>query len=222
MQEVNTNKRKDTLPLVLAIIGIVADIIGITTFIINANNSPGQNTQLSDLSLIVGEIIMVYSWFVLSWYFVQRHFNSLSEKKASLPVITNTTIGVGLLLLPISILIAMVKNEPGFGFLHLLIWALVYIGIRLLLPVIYPDVVKRLTSLSFDTVYGRYICQAPYESSVTKEKFKKGDFIQIYSKEVESPYYWYRSLNDGGGKIHYSEIETFWIKYVISQQRQKK
>lgn len=218
LNERNLNK-------ILAMIGLIADII---TIIVFSNNFVGATelTEFNIWTITLFYFLLIYGWFSFAWYLSQQSYSKLEEKQQnqesqenqeefkSPGVLRNTTIGIGSLLFPISLSLTILLKTGAYFFLHLLTGILVYIGLRLLIPVFYPDYKKYLHTedleSSVDYYFGKWICVTPYNGFETEEEFKKDEFIVIY--EGQGDIYYYKSSKGTGGKIHFSELDTYWEK----------
>ena len=219
-------KNIENFPMILSVIGLIADIIAIIMFYNNLLNPLEIRDEGNLTIIIIIYIVMTYSWFTFSWYISKKSFMKINEQESTnKKIITKTTIGIGFFLLPLSITLSILKNEVVFLFIHLLIWIVVYTSIRLLIPVVFPEFekfLKKQTLFSFifgeDLDYsGRWICKIPYKSTSAKEDFKVDDFIVVFEREHlgdgwVTNNFWYNSTNKIKGKIDYTELDTYWEK----------
>lgn len=227
-------KKIENFPVILSLIGLIADIIAIITFYDNMLNPLAIGEAGNLTILIIVYIIMTYSWFTFSWYVSKKSFMKINEQESSNKrIITKTTIGIGFFLLPLSITLSILKSEVVYLFIHLLIWVVVYINIRLLLPVIFPEFEKYLKKQTlFSFVFGegldysgRWICKVPYKSTSAKKEFEVDDFIVVFEREHlgdgwVTNNFWYNSANKIKGKIDYTELDTYWEKQGDTMKRE--
>lgn len=106
---------------------------------------------------------------------------------------------------------------------HTLMGILVYLSLRLLIPVFYSEYKKYLhteESISgswVDDYFGKWICMTPYTGIITEEQFGKDEFIVTY--EGYNDKLRYNRSKGTTGEIHYSELDTYWRKeYGTNEQ----
>lgn len=132
--------RFDIVPVILSIIGLIADCITIIIFYSNLNLA-NQTTKINDLSIVIIMFVMTYSWFTISWFIAKNSFRKLKEIKNHV-ILTKTTFGVGFIVLPLSISLTYLRSSVDYIWLHILIWIIIYSASRLLMPVFYPEFAK--------------------------------------------------------------------------------
>ena len=219
METENKKSNIDKFPVILSLIGLLADIITIAVFYSNFSTQGAQ--QINELSIVVIYFVLTYSWFTISWSISKSAYNKIRDSSNPL-ILTKSTFGVGFFVLPVSISIAILKVDSTFVFLHLLMWIVIYSSVRLLMPVIYPEFGRfmRKTPIFYDfdnamDYIGKWECTHEYISLSSQEEFKIGDFILVYEQQYvvgsgHTELFHYNSSNNGRGLIHYSEMDTYW------------
>ena len=213
-------KAENIFPIILSIIGLIAYIMTILVFL----EQVILDNDLNDINVWrIGLLyfVLIYGWFTISWYYASRSFYKIEQKseEQELPsVLTNTTIGVGALLFPISLALSIMLNSVVYFFIHFLFAGLIYLGLRLLIPVVYPDYRKYLltgdTGLVIENEWisdylGKWVCEVSYTGHISEEEFEKDDIIVVYDAHNEEKLY-YNSISGSSGMIHYSELDTYW------------
>ncbi|MBE0670633.1 MAG: hypothetical protein IH588_08605 [Anaerolineales bacterium] len=99
----------DKFNLVTAIIGLVADIIGISVFLtaINTTSSPTKyDGRTASFIQFASIFLFLYGWLAISWIMIRRSFLKNSNPKWGLAdTAYRTILGIGLLLLPLIVMI---------------------------------------------------------------------------------------------------------------------
>ena len=111
-------KTLERTAVILGIIGLIADVIGISTFLNGLKNSDVDTTSLQ--YQILYEFILFYSWLLISFFFFFRMLKGSNVedlyRRLTRIYITIVTVGTGLLLLPFPIAISLVLESNYFGY----------------------------------------------------------------------------------------------------------
>lgn len=195
---------------VLALIGLVADCLGIYVFFFSGAkiDDPNLSNKIVYESLFL--IILFYSWFTLSWYLTTKNMNAYeiigkgSFKKAAI----FSTSFIGLLCLPLSLLISFFLNNYLFCFIHLILCAPILALIYLL---------GNITSLNMKIdKFGRWKCSIAYVNPLSNERFDVGNVIKVYKKSNKEEEFFYNSEQGPNKPIQKSDLDFYFFK--ISSQ----
>lgn len=141
-----TQSKKELVPVILAIIGLIADIFGIFSVLKNSGTVPSENGKAE--MLLIGLLIITYSWVAISWYFVVRMTKKEPDSSNIVYICFKIIVAVGIGLLPL--LLALIFSID-LGFKATLIWAyitlipLLSIGISFIVETIYIE--KEIVSI---------------------------------------------------------------------------
>ncbi len=166
---VERSRRSGKFHYALAIIGLVADLIGIGAFavsIIKMESGSEYRTALFIDWRVLTIASLFYGWFVLSWIVIRKHFTSLGkqlryykkvdeftlreimDKFRSFTFKTVTALGIFTAITLIFIILSIVSSPLYIGLsilgvvvLGLLSLGAIFLMIIFLMPVIYEDMV---------------------------------------------------------------------------------
>lgn len=138
--------KKEILPFVLAVIGLIANLIGIGTFIYSSSAQNNLEITISGRTVfITSQIILFYSWFVIVWFLSRLNYLqdiSKSKFQRDRAVIRTAIVSIGIVIFPINMLICWILNESFL--LNLTIFfiiggLLIYEGVKAILTIVYPE-----------------------------------------------------------------------------------
>jgi len=218
---------KETINIILAIIGLVADLIGIYVFIRLGENPPEGGFAFKQF-YVFAFVINAYAWLVISWFIVRRNFlhtaaRGLAQRR--IPIIRFTVVFVGLISLLFTYLISNAAHQYSIVVFHILLTPIIYGFIYYLMPVVYEEMRIYITRL------GDYSCRNDLWSNseidkkdilILGEGRDKISVISFYRKKGEflSNYYFFRRRHETG-YIHYQQLFTnFSVSKVKPQVKE--
>ncbi len=99
--QITLHLKKETIPIVLAIIGLLADTIAIFTFIGSANAQQSLDIEVNATIVVsVAQVIIIYVWIVAAWYICRKIYEIKYANKGRHPkqnTLREAVIGIGLL-----------------------------------------------------------------------------------------------------------------------------
>jgi hypothetical protein len=184
--------KKEIVPLVLAIIGLVADIVGIFTFFYSSNAQNNLGIQINaSMVAYISQFILYYFWFVATWFFVRRTYLKDINKgqyQRNRAVIRTIIIGIGIAILPVHLLLCTVFGSSMFtGTLGFLFFGgiLIYESLKSLFATIYPEMITYISRV------GKYICIRDFQSSTFNQTtYQKNVIIEVKRKEIPEIIYY--------------------------------
>ena len=148
--------KNDKINLTLGIIGLIADVIGIITFVIPFQNTNNNKNSFGAGQFLLYEFLLYYFCFSITWVLVKRAYiqdNSIDIEKT----ITNCVLGLELVTLPLQILafaylfdlFQTLSSSGGTDmkvilaifssiFLQLILFFPIFLPINLLFKTVYP------------------------------------------------------------------------------------
>ena len=137
--------------LISAIIGLIADFIGISTFLAGILQFGGSSSSAGYVLFKMSTaLVFVYGWFIVAWVFTRRGLNRIEmsfRRYRSLDSIAGfSTLGVGVFLLPLAIIwyIAFIFSNSSlfpidYGFFEVVSGLLIWVCLIILMPRFYED-----------------------------------------------------------------------------------
>jgi hypothetical protein len=170
--------KAETFNGILAIIGLVANIMGIVSFVAVSDAATLEYSH----SLL--NVITFYSTFVITWLLIRKKYsNFLNGESNHRPrfSIVKTSLLVNLVFLPIHFYISVDGFLPFFNFLF---FSVIIAGIiKYMMPTIFEDMQQFLTREGNYISTETFICQYPFRVKV--RPIKKGDIVKIETNLIE-------------------------------------
>lgn len=182
--------KKEFVPVILAAIGLLADLIAIGTFVYSSTTQNNLNLEVTSSTIyIISHVTLFYSWIVGAWYLSLREYRMSLEKgqkQRSRPVIFQSTLSIGILVLPISVIFEyfLQQSFSGLFVLFFLLGVIViYEGLKMLLVLVYPEMQRYFSRI------GEYECKKTI-SFKNGIKIVKGKKIMVVKRaDVEQLLY---------------------------------
>jgi hypothetical protein len=204
-------KKGELFPLILACIGLLADIISIGAFVLNAKagNNIGdlfQQTFFVNLAFF----LVLYSWLILSWFMIRRNYKASISRgilQRRIPIIRNAIISFGVITLPFTILIAYIASNFWLLVIHLLNFPLLYFLLYMLMPLVYEEMRVFITRI------GDYVSKTRVYLNFGEILIEEGERISVIKNYGinEPEKYFFQKGNKGGYLLYTDLISNFKV-----------
>lgn len=183
--QITLHLKKETIPIVLAIIGLLADTIAIFTFIGSANAQQSLDIEVNATIVVsVAQVIIIYVWIVAAWYICRKIYEIKYANKGRHPkqnTLREAVIGIGLVLAPFHFMFELVfKDYIAIGTVWFIITGSIftYVTTKVLFLLFYDDMHFFLDKT------GKYICIKKIKGEEGSVVFDEGNIIEITSRTI--------------------------------------
>ena len=147
--------------MILAIIGLIADVTGIYSISKGMELVASKNGQQT--ILIIGILIIVYAWIAIAWFMTIRNIEKKTTLSNHYDVSLQSVIPVGIVLAPIFFALLVTvdsKNILALSWVYLLVFSILSVNLGLLMDNIYPQKTNETDFFNIQTVQKIFIAFA--------------------------------------------------------------